>query len=455
YEELASLVVALRAEIADLKAQLKQNSKNSSQPPSSDSPFVKPAPRSLRGRSGRTPGGQSGHDGPTLMQVAWPDRVIRHVPKRCGGCGGRLAGVADAGIERRQVFDIPKIQVRVVEHQVVSRVCGCGYRSAGSAPEGVTAPASYGPNVAAITTYLYAGQFLSRQRTAQALSELFATPVSAGTVAAMISRSAADIRASGVLDQIKAGITGADVAHFDETGLRVAAKLHWVHSASTGTFSLLTVHEKRGVKGIDHAGVLPGFSGVAVHDAWAPYDTYTAATHALCNAHVVRELVAVFEDAPAAEWCWAGQAHGALLDLKKLVDGTQATGHSTIDAGKRDMLIGLLRSAAVIGAGIGGGGKRGAKHRALARRLRDRQADYLRFLDDGFAIPWDNNAAEREIRMIKIRQKISGSMRTLAGARDFTAIRSYLATAVKHGIRFIDALTLLTERHPWLPTIPA
>lgn len=157
YEELVSLVVALRAEIADLKAQMKRNSKNSSQPPSSDSPFVKPTPRSLRGRSRRKPGGQAGHDGQTLMQVTRPDQVIRHVPKRCGGCGGGLAGIAEAGVERRQVFDIPKIVVRVVEHHIVSKVCGCGQRSTGSAPDGVAAPVSYGPNTAAITTYLYAG----------------------------------------------------------------------------------------------------------------------------------------------------------------------------------------------------------------------------------------------------------------------------------------------------------
>jgi transposase len=271
----------------------------------------------------------------------------------------------------------------------------------------------------------------------------------------MISRSACDIRDSGVLEQIRAGITAARVAHFDETGLRVAAGLHWVHSASTDQFSLLTVHFKRGVTGMAQAGVLPEFTGVAVHDAWAPYDTYTAATHALCNAHVVRELVAVFEDTPAEVWSWARQAHDTLLDPKRLVDDAQARGLAVVGAGERDRLVGLLRSASVIGAGIGGGGTRGATHRALARRLRDRQADYLRFLEEGFAVPWDNNAAEREVRMVKIRQKVSGSMRTLAGARDFTAIRSYLATAVKHGIRFIDALTMLAERRPWLSMLPA
>ena len=463
YEELASLVAQLQdalgtalVRIADLEAQLKQNSTNSSKPPSSDSPFVKPAPKSLRGKSRRKPGGQAGHEGRTLMRVERPDRVIRHEPKRCGGCGAGLGRKApQVGVDARQVFDIPKIMVKVVEHQVVSRQCGCGAISTGTAPEGVDAPASYGPHVAAICTYLYSGQFLSKARTADALVELFGTPISAGTVTSLTQRMAATVRSCGVLDQIRDSITAAPVAHFDETGLRVAAGLQWVHSASTDKFSLLSVHEKRGVQGIDHAGVLPGFTGVAVHDAWAPYDTYAAVTHALCNAHVQRELVAVFEDAPEGEWNWARQAHDALLGLKTLVAQAKAAGATMLAPGVPDTLIGRLRSATVLGARIAGGGKPGAKHRALARRLRDRQADYLRFLDEGFAVPWDNNAAEREVRMVKIRQKVSGSMRTLAGARDFTAIRSYLATAVKHGVRFIDALTMLAERRPWLPTVPA
>jgi hypothetical protein len=163
--------------------------------------------------------------------------------------------------------------------------------------------------------------------------------------------------------------------------------------------------------------------------------TYIGATHALCNAHVQRELVGVFDQVSEGEWSSARQAHDALLDLKALVAEAMAAGCRVVEAGARSTLIGRPRSATVLGARIAGGGKRGAKHRALARRLRDRQADYLRFLDEGFAVPWDNNAAEREGRMVKIRQKVSGSMRTLAGAWDFTAIRSYLATAVKHGVR--------------------
>ena len=449
--DLVARVAALEALVAELTAQLKQNSKNSSRPPSSDSPFVKPAPKSLRGKSGRPAGGQSGHPGATLRQIACPTRTVPHEPAACGGCGGDVTDAPIVRVERRQVFDIPKPTVEVTEHEVRSRRCACGRVTAGRAPAGVDAPASYGPYLAAICSYLYAGQFLSKNRTADALSELFGVPPSGGTVAAFVKRHAADVRASGVIEAIKAGLREAAVAHFDETGFRVQARLQWVHCASTEEWSLLTVHAKRGTAAMDEAGILPHFRGIAVHDAWAPYDTYTQAEHALCGAHVLRELAGVIEQCPAAApWCWAGQARDAVLDLKALADHAQAAGHTSVDQEKKAILVHRLRSATLIGAAGAGTGKAKDKERALARRLRDRQRDYLRFLDDGSTVPFDNNAAEREIRMLKLRQKVSGSMRTLDGAQDFCDIRSYLATALKHGVRFIDALTILAERRPWL-----
>lgn len=425
---LRDLVAGLEARIGDLEAQLKSNSKNSSRPPWSDSPFVKPAPKSLRGKSGRPAGGQPGHPGTTLRRVGGPTWTVPHEPSACIGCGGDLAGAPLAGVLRRQVFDIPEPVVEVTEHEMRSRRCACGRVTAASAPAGVDAPVSYGPNIAAICSYLYAGRFLSKNRTADALSELFGVPISGGTVAGFLARHAADVRASGVIEAIKTGLREAAVAHFDETGFRVKARLHWVHSASTGKWSLLTVHAKRGSAAMDDAGILPYLRGIAVHDAWAPYDTYTGAGHALCGSHVLRELVAGIEQASAGAWCWAAQARDALLDLEGLVDQARAAGHTRVDPVSKAELVHRLRSAALCGASAAGTGKAKDKERALARRLRDRQRDYLRFLDDGFTVPFDNNAAEREIRMLKLRQKVSGSMRTLEGARDFCDLRSYLAT---------------------------
>ncbi|SDY98814.1 Transposase [Modestobacter sp. DSM 44400] len=456
--ERDGLIDALRAElraaqvkIGELEARLGTTSKNSSKPPSQDG-LGKPAPKSLRTRSGRKPGGQPGHPGSRLAQVATPNERVRHEPAACSGCGAGLGGAEEVGAQRRQVFDLPPVAVRVVEHQLIAHRCGCGTVTAGQAPAGVDAPVQYGPRIAAIIIYLYVGQFLSKQRTAQALSELFGVPVSGGTVASVTDRAATAVTDSGFLGLVRAGLVKAPVAHFDETGFRVAGKLHWVHSASTEAYSLITCHAKRGVAAMDAAGVLPEFAGVAVHDAWAPYDTYTGATHALCGAHVLRELTAVIDTSPAGAYCWARQAQAALLDLKALVDDAAAGGRPSVNPVELAVQTRLLRSAANIGISENRDrdGKLAKKHHALARRLLNRQTDYLRFTTD-FAVPFDNNPAEREIRMIKVRQKVSGCLRTLSGAETFCALRSYLATARKQGTDFFEALTMLTEGNPRLP----
>jgi transposase len=451
-EELVASGAALRAaleRIAELEARLAKNSRNSSKPPSSDG-LAKPAPKSLRRGSGRKPGGQDGHPGSTLSQVVVPDREIPHEPVGCGGCGASLRGRPITRIERRQTFDIPPVRVRVTEHQLIERQCRCGVRTCGEPPAGVVAPVQYGPRITAIVVFLYVGQFLSKKRTAQALAELFGTPISEGTVAAMTRRCADGL--DGFLDIVRGRLHRAPVVNFDESGLRVAGKLQWVHSASTGRYALIIVHPKRGVAAMDTAGVLPGFTGVAVHDAWAPYDTYTDAVHALCNAHALRELQAVVDLAPAGTWCWADQAGHALTTLNTLVGDAIDAGHTAVDPAALAEQVGYFTSAVAIGLAETSArtGKLMAKHHALARRLHQRHADYLRFTHD-FWVPFDNNGAEREIRMVKLRQKVSGCLRTLAGAEQFCAIRSYLATAAKHGITFYEALIQLAEGNVWTP----
>ncbi len=469
YEQLAALVAAQErtiaqlqarvaeqdAEIAELKRQLAASSRNSSKPPSADG-LDKPAPKSLRGRSGRRPGGQPGREGRTLRQVAVPDEVVVHEPGACTSCGGTL--VADgppARIIRRQVFDIPKITVRVVEHRLISRRCGgCGTLTAAAGPAGVSAPVQYGPHAAAIAVYLCLGQHLPVERTAGLLAELFGTPMATGTVAAWTHRAAAGL--APFTAAAVAGLTGAEVVHLDETGLRVAGRLHWLHVASSTRFTALFCHRRRGKEAIDAAGVLPEFTGIAVHDAFAPYARYPAATHALCNAHLLRELIAVVDhhtDHPRAEadmpagWCWAQQVIDALLALKAITDTRTLPDPDTLAAHRR-----LIVSAALIGAAAQASppGTVGRRHRALARRIHRRIDDYLRFAVDS-RVPFDNNPAERDIRMVKIKQKVSGCLRTLTGAQDFAAMRSYLSTAAKHGRRPFDVLTELTSGNVWIP----
>ncbi len=457
YEELvarnADLVARLDwavARIAELEARLKQSSSNSSKPPSSDG-LAKPAPKSLRGRGGRRPGRPSGQDGVTLTQVPNPDDVVWHVPKVCAGCGDSLAGAAQVRVVRRQVFDIPEPKVEVIEHRIVTLACRCGHHTGGQAPVEVSAPAVYGRRIAAIGVYLLHGQFLSVGRTADAVRDLFGLPVAAGTVACWVKRAALGI-IDRVLPVIADRVAAAPVAHFDETGLRTEGRLAWLHSASTATDVLLSVHPKRGTAAMDAVGVLPRFTGVAVHDAWAPYDCYTMARHALCNAHALRELVYVTDTATGLTAELAEQAIRALRGLYRLVTDARCNGGDPDPAAVAEQAH-LLRSAVVLGAEATATrtGKLQAKHHALFVRLRERREDYLRFVTDP-AVPFDNNAAEQTIRMPKLRIKVSGCMRTLTGAEHFAAIRSYTATAARHGIGMLDALIQAASGRPWIPT---
>ncbi len=449
-EELARA----RERIAELEARLGQTPRNSSKPPSSeglDKP--PPRPRSLRKRSGRKPGGQDGHEGTTLAQVARPDREVRHEPACCSRCGAGLAGRPVTGVERRQVFDMPEVKITVIEHQLMERECGCGHRTKGAAPQGAEAPVQYGPRIAAVIVYLYIGQFLSKQRTAQALAELFGIPLSSGTVAGITARAAG--RLGRFLEHAREQIAGSEVAGFDETGFRVDGRLHWVHCARTGKYTLLTVHPRRGIEAMEAMGILPSFTGIAIHDAWAPYDTYTTPDHQLCCAHALRELQAVTDATAEGQWCWATQGAEALTAMQELVAEAISQGRDAIDPAALAAQVHLYRSAALAGASqtAARSGKLMKKHNALARRLLARQDDYLRFTRDWRVSP-DNNGSERDIRMTKLRQKVSGCLRTLAGARQFCAIRSYLSTAAKHGLSLFAALVMLTENQPWAPANP-
>jgi transposase len=469
YDELAALVRRLaaeaaakdevinelRAEVAELKRRLGVNSTNSSRPPSSDAPSQKPAPRSLRRKSGRKPGGQPGHPGSTLALLDNPNQRRRHEPGPCTGCGADLAGAPEVGMERRQVFDLPPMTVRVTARRLIARRCGCGATTCAGAPEGVSAPVQHGPRVAAIVLHLDVvdvGRFLSRTRAAQALAALFGTPISEATVSSM-TRRAAD-RLDGFLGTVADRIAGSEVAGFDETGLRVAGTLHRVHCARTGKYTLITCRPKRGCEGIDAAGVLGRFRGVAVHDAWAPYDTCVDADHQPCCAHALRDPAAVADAAPAdADWCWATQAAGALVTIQKLITDANTAG-GLVDSEQLGIHIHAFRCAALTGAAQTRARSTPIvrKHHALARRLVQRHDDYLRFARDP-RVPADNNGSERDIRMIKLRQKVSGCLRTLTGAQQFCAIRSYLATAAKHGKHFFETLVMLAGGRPWLPAL--
>lgn len=464
YEELAALVVELKLlvsaqaamiaeqaeRIVELERQVGSDSHNSSKPPSSDGLRKKPAPRSLRQRTGRKPGRAGGDPGGRLEQVADPDAVLDHYPAACGGCGDELAGAVSVGYRARQVFDLPEIAPQVTEHRLHRAVCGCGHTTVATAPEHVPAAAVYGKGVRAAICYLSAYQHLPAKRLAEAMDALFGLPVSTGTVLSVLARAHTGL--TGFEEQLKEHLAAAPVAHADESGVRVAGTLHWLHVMCTHLVTFYGIHTKRGREAMNDLGVLPAFTGTLVTDALASYTIY-GNTKALCGAHVLRELIAVTEDT-RHDQTWAQAVIDVLIEAKDTVADAAAAGHDSLAP---DALAGFqsrYRQAALCGIAAnphtGKGPK--SKARALAERLRDRTGEYQRYMTD-FAVPFDNNRAERDLRMVKAQQKISGSWRTLTGARRFARIRSYISTVRKHGLNPLTALRDLFAGRPW--TLPA
>lgn len=472
YAELAALVVEQAATIerleqrvgeleeegAELKRRLAQNSRNSSRPPSSDGLFKPPVKKSLRRPSGRKPGGQPGHEGGRLSPVAVPDEAVTHSPGRCGGCGGELAGAPVEDRERRQVFDLPELQLRVVEHVAERRRCCCGHLTRAEFPAGVAAPTQYGPRVRALGIYLIARQHLPYERTAELFADWLGAPISTGTLAAFVARGAEDLQP--FLDEVHRQLTAAPVAHFDETGARVDGRLRWLFAASTDQLTFYALHDKRGKAGIDHAGVLPTFTGVAVHDGFKPYRRYyDNARHALCNAHHLRELQGIIEHDRDGKQTWARQMDRLLRDLQTAVSTARGNGHHQLD---HHQLAGYRTAyQQIIATGhrqnppsTARSGRRGPIAQTPARNLLSRldlhRQDVLRFAYD-FRVPFDNNLVERDIRMVKLQQKISGCWRTSSGADHFLALRAYLSTTRKHGRHLVDTLSRLAAHDPWIP----
>lgn len=460
--ELERQVAEALAVIAELRARLGKDSSNSSKPPSSDG-YGKPSAeekrkkrdRSLRKRSGRRPGGQDGHEGAHLRRVEVPDERIEHEPRECDWCGGDLVGAERVrdGEESRQVLDLPEeIALRAIEHVAVRRCCdGCGEISSGHFPKGVQAPVQYGPVIRALGVYLHVFQHIPYDRARQVILDLSGTEVSTGTLKAWVDQAAGGLTEFD--EQLRALLSKAMVVNFDETGARIAGRLGWVHSASTGQLTRYTMHPKRGVEAIDAAGVLPGFEGIAVHDGWRAYATYTDAIHALCGAHHLRELLA----AEQAGETWALGMSCLLLDAKALVDQAKTDDLSALGENALSELDACYRTVIAAGYEEHPGLAENAKVKIkrsdaqnLLLRLDEKQAEVLRFATD-FRAPFTNNLAENDIRMVKLQQKISGCWRTDEGAKRYLRIRSYISTARKQGHRPLDVLAELAAGRAWMP----
>ena len=458
YEQLASENELLRAQVAmlesklaDLEERLGRNPRNSSMPPSAEGFSKPPAPsRAERRAAARKQGKQPGAPGKHLAQVVHPDQVINHVPPSCTSCGSDLGGAEVVDTEHRQVFDLPEIRMVVTEHVVERRRCRCGCTTKASFPRSATAPACYGPGIRALAAYLAVHQHLPFDRMAQLFSDVLSAPVSVGALAQMVTEAAE--ATTSFTDATRLLLQEAEVVHFDETGGRAAGRLHWVHSASTSLLTLIDCHQKRGRAAMDDLGVIGAMTGVAIHDGWRPYRHYDV-DHALCNAHHLRELNAV-----GIGWDqgWANDLASLLVEAKRNVEAATARGADHLDPAVLHSI--RVRYGRLVAKGFAANpapeaGKRsGYEKKAfnLLVRLDGQRADVLRFTVN-FRVPFDNNQAERDIRMVKLQQKISGSWRTLEGARNFCAIRSYVSTLRKQDHDVLTGLRRLFDGQAWLP----
>ncbi len=456
-QDVAVLVqenAALKQENAELKRRLGRNSGNSSKPPSSDGLQKKPRiAGSLRGRSGKASGGQPGHKGDTLRPVAAPDHVEQHSASVCAHCAAALSAAMQTGVECRQVFDLPQPRLEVTEHRsAIYRCTHCHGVTKAAFPADVTAHVQYGPRLRAAAVYLNTQQLIpvvpkarsSREdRVGQALADLFgATALCPASVVSWVGQAAA--RLGDVVSHIARRVAQATVRHLDETGFRIGAKTCWLHVASTGCFTHYRVGRSRGDVPLTCDG------GVIVHDHFKSYYGLTGVAHGLCNAHHLRELKALieFDKEP-----WARAMSDLLLAANQAVRAAGGTALSDAELQR----IGA-RYDAIVAQGLAcheqqpplgrSPGARGAAPRRpghnLLRRLSQRKADVLRFATD-FAVPFTNNQAEQDLRMMKVKMKISGGFRTEAGANTFADLRSVISTARKHGLNILNALTAPPE----------
>jgi len=444
---LESEVNSLRAENSELKAQLNQDSHNSSKPPSSDGPgsSPRPKPKSQRDKSGKKTGGQKGHPGQTLQKSSTPDQLQDHFPE--GSCCGEVPGRRKWFIERtRQDIDLPVIKPSTTEHRFWAWTCPrCGETHRCAIPAFLSKSIQYGPRVTAFIIYLNIGQHLPYDRIQELLSTVAHLRISEGTIRNMIHRVSDGLKQ--FIKDLQEKLAKSSVVHFDETGLMVDAINHWIHSASTTTEVCYFPHTKRGKEAMDEGGILPNFHGVGIHDFWKPYFRYDF-SHGLCCAHLLRELIYQKEE---MNHRWAGRLFRLLRWMHQKRQSGESPGSEAMKRARKRWNLLISRALSHIPKAYRRWGTRGklfrGKARSLLERLRNHAEECLRFAFE-HGVPFSNNLAERDIRMVKLKQKVSGGFRSFSGAVDFCRIRSYLATMIKRGVGSMEALVAVVQGSP-------
>jgi transposase len=440
---LLEKIETLTQRVNELEQKLGKDSHNSSKPPSSDGFQRRKRTRSQRKRTGKKTGGQNGHKGTTLEMSADPDRVVKIKVKTCSCCGKSIPGSCKKGYEARQEFEIPAPVVEVTEYRAEIADCPhCGTENRAVFPEGITHKAQYGNYLHSIAVYFKNYQLIPIERNAEIFHDLFNVPLSEGTIVKASARCAEAL--SGFSEWVIERLMKSRVVNFDETGANICGSLHWIHVASTPFVTAYFAHKRRGSEAIDAFGVLPGFTGRAVHDHLPVYFKYSC-HHALCNAHHIRELTYMYEHEGQK---WAQKMIDCLLEIKQAVDKAAIKGKlipSTLMREFEDKYRDIVRKGfrqnpiSKENAAKKRGRPKKTNIQNLLVRLRDYKKEVLALMYD-LDIPFDNNLAERDLRMIKVQQKISGLFRTMAGAEIFCRIRSFISTARKQGLNVIESI---------------
>lgn len=451
--------------VDELTRKLDKGSKNSSSPPSADSPRHQAEATKTRAERRaeakakrrddveRNRGKQPGAPGQNLSMRSDPDETVDHEPTSCVSCGDDLGDAPIEGIERRQVLDTPNPVIITTEHRSIRKRCSCGRLNSGAFPREATAPTSYGPNVRAAALYLLHGQHLSVERTAEAMSAMLGVKVSTGFVASLAREAAGGL--SGFVEEIRRRLRHASLVHVDETSDQVRTHKWWFHVVSNELYTYLFASPTRGKAAPDEAGVLGAFRGVMVHDRLAMYFKYDQATHAVCGSHLLRDLAAV----------GVGFDQGWAIDVAALLTEMNNAAHAARARGRRNLSSRVLagfssRYDSLTAVGLAAnpepiGRDRDSIERAgynLVSALTTLKEEATRFATD-LDVPFSNNDAERALRMAKLHKKISGCFQSDEGARSFATIRSYLATARKHDVGALDVLAQLFRGDAWMPPI--
>lgn len=447
------IIDKLTQRVKDLEDQISKNSRNSNKPPSSDG-LNKPSPKSQRQKSGKKVGGQPGHKGSTLEFSKTPDQVEILAIESCNNCGESFKMQPVIDYDKRQVIDIPQVKPLVTEYRSEIKLCHfCMIKSKAIFPDDVTQQVQYGPNIKSYTVYLNQYQYIPYDRLQELFSDCCGLKISQGSLVNFINKCSQLVEPN--IDKIKKSIIESSIVHFDESGMRVDGKTQWVHVASTDKATYYDIHQNRGTLAMDDIGIISNYNGAAIHDHWKPYFKYENCTHSLCNAHHLRELDFVTERYGQQ---WSEKIKHLLIEinqsvLKVKLSGKISLSHSQLTSYSEKYREILHDGLSEIPDPPDSNGTRGKNKQHKAKNLWDRllnyQSEVLKFMYD-FNVPFTNNLAERDIRMCKLKNKISGCFRSESGKKNFCRIRSFISTTKKQNINVYNAIHNLFTNNPSL-----